>query len=140
MTTTIAERLQEAFNQSDYRSWAAVSRAANLKSGSTIYDLLKGRTGSESPNITRIAYVLGVNALWLQHGRGEKRSMSALINVNALPVEVNPRSESLDREILRDISELIRAYSMLTARGRWYVLRTAREAEREAASELPPKM
>ena len=134
--STVAARLQEAFSESDYQSWAAVTRAANLKSGSTIYDLLKGRTGAEAPSLVRLAYVLGVNALWLQHNRGNKRSgpVSLVATPAPLPKVVEP---GLEKSTLREISEMIEIYAGLSRPSRERIMRAFRAVEQENQSDLP---
>lgn len=139
--STLQERLQEAFTESDYRSWAAVSRAANLNSGSTIYDLLKGRTGAESPSLVRLAYVLGVNAMWLQYDRGPKSAKRglALADSDAQEAVLPMRSvqQDVSRQTLREIGELFEIYAGASDVIRARIMRAARAAERDGQSALP---
>lgn len=68
--TSLAKRLIEAREDKGWTK-ADLRRAAKLKSASTLTELEKGET-SESPQLPVIADALGVDVLWLQHGRGSK--------------------------------------------------------------------
>ena len=68
----IAVREEKGWKKSDLK------RAAGLKSPSTLTDLESGRA-TQSPQIPQIADALGVNALWLMTGRGEKYARRGLV-------------------------------------------------------------
>lgn len=67
---TLAERLIEAREAKGWKK-SDLMRAAKLKSPSTLTELESGRR-SESPQLPVIAEALGVEVIWLQHGRGPK--------------------------------------------------------------------
>lgn len=67
---TLAERLRSVREELGYNK-AELKRRAGLGSASTITELENG-TISQSPQIPKIAAALGVEAVWLQSGRGPK--------------------------------------------------------------------
>ena len=83
---TLAERLADARNDKGW-SKADLRRAAGLKSASTLTELESGQR-TESPQLPVIAEALGVEVLWLQHGRGPKNRAS--------PVELLPPDDLLE--------------------------------------------
>lgn len=67
---TLADRLVDAREKLGWKK-ADLRRAAGLKSASTLTELENG-TITESPQLPKIAYALGVEVLWLQHGTGQR--------------------------------------------------------------------
>ena len=115
---TISERLLEAYRESRFSSYAELSRAAGLKSASTVSDLMRGRTHSESPSLPMLAYALGVNPIWLQHGKGNKKLLD-----NAAFLK--------DDTQLEDALLLLTLFKQSTSNGRRLILAMAKEAEKE---------
>lgn len=66
----LAERLVDAREKKGWKK-ADLQRAAKLKSPSTLTELENG-SRTESPQLPVIADALGVEVLWLQHGRGAR--------------------------------------------------------------------
>lgn len=67
---SLAERLIEAREEHGWNK-AELRRRAKIKSPSTITELESGKR-TESPQLPVIAEALGVEIIWLQHGRGPK--------------------------------------------------------------------
>jgi transcriptional regulator with XRE-family HTH domain len=68
--STLAERLKEAREDKGWNK-AELGRRAKVSSPSTITELEQGKR-TESPQLGKIADVLGVEIMWLQFGRGPK--------------------------------------------------------------------
>lgn len=93
---TLAERLIEAREEKGWKK-SDLMRAAKLKSPSTLTELESGKR-TESPQLPVIAEALGVEVIWLQHGRGHKtkkptakeseRRLSAVSSVAFTPDEI----------------------------------------------------
>lgn len=69
MASSLSDRLARAMDLRGLKQ-ADLRRLAKVKSPSTLSELLSGAR-SQSPQLPLIAEALGVNAVWLQHGRGE---------------------------------------------------------------------
>jgi len=69
--STLAERLRTAREEAGL-SKAELGRKAGVRSASTLTELERGEV-KDSAQLPAIAEVLGVDVLWLQHGRGPKR-------------------------------------------------------------------
>lgn len=67
---TLAQRLKEVREEKGWTK-ADLRRASGIKSPSTLTELENG-TSTESPQLPLIANALGVEVLWLQHGKGPK--------------------------------------------------------------------
>ena len=67
---TLSERLLAARKE---RGWtkAELRRHAGLKSSSTLTEIEQGSI-TESPQLLKIALALGVEAMWLQYGKGPR--------------------------------------------------------------------
>lgn len=86
---SLAERLIEAREE---RGWnkAELRRRSKIKSPSTITELESGKR-TESPQLPVIAEALGVEIIWLQHGRGPKYR-------NTIEVQARRVNEQLEAE------------------------------------------
>jgi transcriptional regulator with XRE-family HTH domain len=119
MKNTVAGRLLEAFEESDYKSYAALSRAAGLKSKSTISDLMRGHTKDESPAIPMLAFALGINAVWLQKGKGAKRAG------DQPPVVTHETTE------LQEAMQLLALFEASSPEGKEQIMSAARLSDKE---------
>jgi len=116
--STLAERLIEARTEKGWRK-ADLKRAAGLKSPSTLTDLESGHA-TESPQLPRIAEALGVEVLWLQHGRGPKQAGRKAPHQQAI-IELDPVLADL-AALPPDEAEIFRAeikLAALKARKKW---------------------
>lgn len=68
---TLADRLKETREALKWTK-AYLRRRAGIKSASTLTELENG-TIKDSPQLPLIAAALGVEVLWLQHGKGPKK-------------------------------------------------------------------
>lgn len=75
---TLSARLIEARTDKGWNK-TELKKAAGLKSASTLTDLESGAR-TQSPQLPLIADALGVEVLWLQHGKGQKKR--GLINAS----------------------------------------------------------
>ena len=85
----------------------------------------------------RLAYVLGVNALWLQHNRGNKRAGPVALVDTLAPVPHKAVDPDVEKNTLREISEIIAIYAGLSRTARERIMRALRVAEQEGQSDLP---
>ena len=72
--SSLAERLKECREELGWKK-SELRRRAGLRSASTLTSLEKGET-VESPQLGAIADALGVEVMWLQHGKGPKQKGS----------------------------------------------------------------
>lgn len=95
---TLADRLIDARSRLGWKK-ADLRRAAGLKSASTLTELENG-TIKDSPQLPKIAYVLGVEVLWLQFGTGprERRKSQGDENQTDLSPSSDTQSESKGAE------------------------------------------
>ncbi|WP_434513803.1 S24 family peptidase [Dechloromonas sp. ARDL1] len=75
---TLRDRLIDARDRLGWKK-SDLRRAAGLKSASTLTELENG-TIKDSPQLPTIAYALGVEVLWLQHGIGPRERRSNRID------------------------------------------------------------
>ena len=135
MMTSLATRLIEARTDKGWTK-ADLKRAAKLKSPSTLTELESGKR-TESPQLPMIAAALGVSALWLQHGIGDKhpKHMAHGVDLQALgdlPV-IRPKTE---REGW--IDELNALAGQLDALRLGMLIKTARDLLAEMPAKQTP--
>ena len=125
---TLAERFIEAYSESSFESYSALARAAGLKSVSTVSDIKRGRVFAESPSLVPLAHVLGVNALWLQQGKGSKRLISQPPPVALVKYHITKEQ--------KEIAQLIELYNHATDEGKAQILRSAKAVERFVSDKI----
>lgn len=86
----------------------AVGKLANEKLGQSWVSMLEKGNRTETPHISELAIVLGVNAIWLRHGTGDKERFASYVNQDQLVAEKNEISEE-DRRILSLFKRLPKA-------------------------------
>ena len=135
MMTSLATRLIEARTDKGWTK-ADLKRAAKLKSPSTLTELESGKR-TESPQLPMIAAALGVSALWLQHGIGEKHPKHIAPNVDMqLPGDVLTISPKTERDGW--MNELTSLAGQLDALRLGMLIKTARDLLAEIPAKQTP--
>lgn len=129
---TLAERLIKAREEKGWRK-SDLMRAAKLKSPSTLTELESGKR-TESPQLPIIAEALGVEVIWLQHGRGPMRPIKgtgqntlndiAAGKPPAAPTELDRRRTD---KLPKHIAELIELANSMSTEGQFALLGRAQE-------------
>lgn len=137
MAKTLQDRLKEAYAESPYKSYAALARAAGLKSPSTVSDLMRGELGEDASALVPIAHVLKVSAMWLTRGRGPKEVLSLrLAEAPEFDSELLRRTVSAQRLMGEHLKELLGAYLRATEAGRVTLMSAARRCDKVDLSAL----
>ena len=110
--STLAERLIEAREKKGWKK-SELKRRAGLRSPSTLTELENG-TITQSPQLPAIANALGVEVLWLQHGRGPKHK-SQSVDPGPIAEEVARMVEEMDLDHQTEILHFIRLYRLKLA-------------------------
>jgi transcriptional regulator with XRE-family HTH domain len=137
--SSISERLIEARKDKGWKP-ADLRRAAKIKSPSTISEIESGKR-KDSPQLAVIAEALGVETIWLQHGRGPKRrgdgdaiSSTARRVVDSPVIALVPAPEKIEQEkrltvaFSADERLVIDGFRLATPRDREHMLYMARLA------------
>ena len=135
MMTSLATRLIEARTDKGWTK-ADLKRAAKLKSPSTLTELESGKR-TESPQLPMIAAALGVSALWLQHGIGEKHQKHITQDVDMqVLVDLPVARRKTEREGW--IDELTALANQLDALRLGMLIKTARDLLAEMPAKQTP--
>lgn len=110
--STLAERLIEARQDKGWKK-SELKRRAGLRSPSTLTELENG-TITQSPQLPAIANALGVEVLWLQHGRGPKHK-SQSVDPGPIAEEVARMVEAMGLDHQTEILHFIRLYRLKLA-------------------------
>lgn len=118
---TLSDRLISARVEAGL-SKAQLQRKCGLRSASTLTELESGQR-IKSPQLTRIAYELAVNAMWLVEGRGPRYvGGGPVLALSITKLQINEH----DRQIAECLKELLEAFMFATEEGREQMLRSAR--------------
>lgn len=124
---TLVDRLHEAYQKAGFKSYAELSRAAGLRSASTVYDLFRGHLHEESAALVPLAAAMNVNAMWLQRGKGPM-SGSALAVINGVSNDEAGARAEIENNVLAQSMELQKLFMEASPAGRMQILRGAQKA------------
>lgn len=129
MLKTLQDRLREAYAGSGFKSYAALARAAGIKSPSTISGLMRGELGADAPTLVPLADTLNVSAMWLQQGRGPKEIPSVpLTDQREIEAEMVRRVFAAQRLMGEQLKELMTCFFESTPDGRTAIIAAGRRA------------
>ena len=115
---TLAKRLIEARTDLGW-SKADLKRAAKLGSASTLTEIENGKR-TKSPQLAKIAHVLGVSAMWLQHGKGPKHIKTIEGTSRRIDEKITPEPAStvtFKSERDRQLDELVAIARTMSDKG-----------------------
>lgn len=140
MTNSISSRLDEAMKAARFKSQNTLAKSSGVPQA-TISRILKGggKKGPETDTLRKLAAACGVAFEWLNEGigpmhRAERRSA----DVHHLPgavrppseAEINHAAEGMADQLADDLVELLLLYQQADAKGRKFILRSARAADK----------